>query len=49
MEVGRRAGLEMQVNVPLFGAPLRFIYSRNLDPLPDDRFDTFQFSVGPSF
>lgn len=43
------AGVEMQVNVPLFGAPLRFIYSRNLDPLPDDRFDTFQFSVGPSF
>ncbi len=43
------AGVEMQVNVPLFGAPLRFIYSRNLDPLPDDRFETFQFSVGPSF
>jgi outer membrane protein insertion porin family len=43
------AGVEMQVNVPLFGAPLRFIYSRNLDPLPDDRFDNFQFSVGPSF
>ena len=43
------AGVEMQVNVPLFGAPLRFIYSRNLDPLPDDRFDKFQFSVGPSF
>ena len=43
------AGIEMQVNVPLFGAPLRFIYATNLDPLPDDRFDTFQFSVGPSF
>ncbi len=43
------AGVEMQINVPLFGAPLRFIYSRNLDPLPDDRFDKFQFSVGPSF
>jgi outer membrane protein insertion porin family len=43
------AGVEMQVNVPLFGAPLRFIWARNLDPLPDDRFDTFQFSVGPSF
>lgn len=43
------AGVEMQVNVPLFGAPLRFIYATNLDPLPDDRFETFQFSVGPSF
>jgi hypothetical protein len=39
----------MQVNVPMFGAPLRFIYARNLDPLRDDRFDGFQFSVGPSF
>jgi outer membrane protein insertion porin family len=43
------AGVEMQVNVPMFGAPLRFIYARNLDPLRDDRFDGFQFSVGPSF
>ncbi len=43
------AGAELQVNVPMFGAPLRFIYSSNLDPLPDDRFESFQFSVGPSF
>jgi len=42
-------GLELQVNVPLFGAPLRFIYAQNVDPLPDDRFETFQFSIGPSF
>ncbi len=42
-------GVELQVNVPLFGAPLRFIYSENLDPFPDDRFETFQFSIGPSF
>jgi outer membrane protein insertion porin family len=43
------AGMELQVNVPLFGAPLRFIYAQNVDPLPDDRFETFQFSIGPSF
>ena len=43
------AGAELRVNVPVFGAPLRFIFARNLDPLPDDRFDTFQFSIGPSF
>ena len=43
------AGIELQVNVPILGAPLRFIYSRNLDPLPSDRFETFQFSIGSSF
>ncbi len=43
------AGVELQVNVPLFGAPLRFIWSNNVDPLPDDRFESFQFSIGPSF
>jgi outer membrane protein insertion porin family len=43
------AGVELQVNVPMLGAPLRFIYSTNLRPFPDDRFQTFQFSIGPSF
>lgn len=43
------AGIEFQVNVPMLGAPLRFIYSNNLRPFPDDRFQTFQFSIGPSF
>ena len=43
------AGVELQVNVPLFGAPLRFIYSENIAPFPDDRFESFQFSIGPSF
>jgi len=42
-------GVELQVNVPILGAPLRFIYAYNIDPLPDDRFETFQFSIGPSF
>jgi hypothetical protein len=35
--------------VPLLGAPLRFIWSSNLDELERDRFESFQFSVGPSF
>jgi outer membrane protein insertion porin family len=43
------AGIEFQVNVPMLGAPLRFIYSNNLRPYPDDRFESFQFSIGPSF
>ncbi|MGE0641037.1 MAG: outer membrane protein assembly factor BamA [Thermoanaerobaculia bacterium] len=43
------AGLEMRIMVPVFGAPLRFIYSTNLDPLPDDRFESFQFSIGATF
>jgi outer membrane protein insertion porin family len=43
------AGGELQVNVPILGAPLRFIYAFNINPLPDDRFESFQFSIGPSF
>ena len=49
------AGVELRINVPLFGAPLRFIYASNLDPydnLPlgeQERFDSFDFSIGVSF
>ena len=46
------AGAELRVLLPVFGAPLRFIYSYNLDPLPkaaDERFQDFQFSIGTSF
>jgi len=45
------AGAEMRIFVPVFGAPLRFIYSKNLDPLPGDEsvFESFQFSIGTSF
>ena len=43
------AGAELQINVPMLGAPLRFIFAKNLDPLIDDRFESFQFSIGPSF
>jgi outer membrane protein insertion porin family len=43
------AGVELRVTLPVFGAPLRFIYAKNLDPLPQDSFESFQFSIGTSF
>lgn len=48
------AGAEFRVTVPLFGAPLRFIWANNLDPIEDDtlgadRFESFQFSIATSF
>lgn len=48
------AGFEFRVTVPMFGAPLRFIYAINLDPINDvllgaDRFEDFQFSISTSF
>lgn len=48
------AGVEFRVTVPLFGAPLRFIWANNLDPIDDailgaDRFESFQFSISTSF
>ncbi len=43
------AGAELRIQVPLFPAPLRFIWARNLDPLGDDQFKTFDFSLSTSF
>jgi outer membrane protein insertion porin family len=43
------AGLELRIFLPVFQFPLRFIYARNLDPQPDDRFQSFQFSIGNTF
>ena len=49
------AGIELRINVPLFGAPLRFIWAENIDPydnLPvfdEERFKSFDFSIGTSF
>jgi len=43
------AGVEVRVLLPVFGAPLRFIYSQNLDPVPNERFDGFDFTIGTSF
>ncbi|HEY9421155.1 MAG TPA: outer membrane protein assembly factor BamA [Thermoanaerobaculia bacterium] len=43
------AGVELRVTLPVLGAPLRFIYSKNLDPRPYDDFEDLKFSVGTSF
>ena len=43
------AGAELRIFVPVLGAPLRFIYSFNLKPRPDDQFEHFTFSIGTSF
>ncbi|MCZ7650967.1 MAG: outer membrane protein assembly factor BamA [Thermoanaerobaculia bacterium] len=43
------AGAELRIFVPVFGAPLRFIYASNLDELEDDSFESFQFSIGATF
>ncbi|MCP3957805.1 MAG: outer membrane protein assembly factor BamA [bacterium] len=43
------AGAELRIQVPLFPAPLRFIYASNLDPLDADQFDSFDFSLSTSF
>ncbi len=48
-DLRRTTGLELRVNIPAFGAPLRFIYSTNLTPFADDRFESFRFSVGAGF
>ncbi len=45
----KTAGVELRVLLPVFGAPLRFIYAKNLDALPQDSFQSFQFSIGTSF
>jgi len=45
----KTAGVELRVFLPVFGAPLRFIYAKNLDPKPQDSFESFQFSIGTSF
>lgn len=43
------AGLELRVLVPVFGAPLRFIYAFKLDDESRERFEDFQFSIGSTF
>jgi outer membrane protein insertion porin family len=48
-DLRKTAGVELRVFLPVFGAPLRFIYAKNLDPLPQDSFEDFQFSIGTSF
>jgi outer membrane protein insertion porin family len=43
------AGLEMRIFLPIFQAPIRFIYGINLDPFPDEDSSDFQFSIGTTF
>jgi outer membrane protein insertion porin family len=43
------AGTELRILLPIFGAPLRFIYAFNLRPRKGDSFENFQFSIGTSF
>lgn len=43
------AGAELRILMPVFGAPLRFIYAFNLDEKVGDSFEDFQFSIGTSF
>jgi outer membrane protein insertion porin family len=48
-ELRYTAGTELRILLPIFGAPLRFIYSFNLRPHKGDSFENFQFSIGTSF
>ncbi|MDX1583539.1 MAG: BamA/TamA family outer membrane protein, partial [Thermoanaerobaculia bacterium] len=48
-ELRYSAGAELRIFLPVFQFPLRFIYASNLDPQPNDRFESFQFSVGNTF
>jgi outer membrane protein insertion porin family len=45
----RTAGIEMRIFLPIFQAPIRFIYGYNLDPFPDEDDSDFQFSIGTTF
>ena len=45
------AGIELRILVPVFGAPLRFIYATNLgvEPISEGDLEEFQFSIGATF
>jgi outer membrane protein insertion porin family len=44
------AGAELRIVLPVLGgAPLRFIWANNLDPQPQDDFNSFSFSIGSTF
>jgi outer membrane protein insertion porin family len=42
-------GAELRVFLPVFQAPLRFIYGINPNPFPDEQHSMFQFSIGTTF
>ncbi len=43
------AGAELRIRVPLFPAPLRFIYAINLEEKLDDQFKSLDFSLSTTF
>ena len=45
----RTTGVEMRIFLPIFQAPIRFIYGYNLNPYPDEKESDFQFSIGTTF
>ena len=45
----KTTGIEMRVTLPVFQAPIRFIYGYNLDPWPEEDQSDFQFSIGTTF
>ncbi len=45
----RTAGIEFRITLPIFQAPIRFIYGVNLDPYPDEKSSDFEFSFGTTF
>ena len=45
----RTTGAEIRIFLPIFQAPIRFIYGINLDPFPNENDSDFQFSIGTTF
>ncbi len=48
-ELRYSAGIEFRIFLPVFMAPLRFIYGVILDPKPGEDRTNFQFTIGTSF
>ena len=42
-------GAELRIFLPIFQAPLRFIYGINPQPFPDEKHSNFLFSIGSTF
>jgi len=42
-------GVELRIFLPIFQAPIRFIYGIVLDPYPLEDSSDFQFSIGTTF
>jgi len=42
-------GAELRIFLPIFQAPIRFIYGIVVDPFPDEKSSDFQFSIGTTF